>query len=93
MLMVWRPHPCLTDPRDQRLHDVSDEEVVHRHVPGAPVLGEVPAVPPLKVELAVPEGQQLGRDVERVVEDGHEAQQPVDGARQRQFEELLSRRW
>lgn len=54
---------------DERVDDVALEELVDRHVPQPPVLPQVPAVPPVLVELAVAESQQLRDDVEVVVED------------------------
>lgn len=54
---------------DERVDHVPLEKLVDRHVPQPPVLAQVPAVPPVLVELAVAESQQLRDDVQVVVEN------------------------
>ena len=59
---------------------------MNRQVPVLPELGEVRRVPPVLVEVAVGELEQLAGDVEHGVEDEVAAQQPQDMVWHRQPE-------
>ena len=59
---------------------------MNRQVPVLPELGEVGRVPPVLVEVAVGELEQLAGDVEHGVEDEVAAQQPQDMVWHRQPE-------
>ena len=55
---------------------MSQTPAMNRQVPVLPELGEVGRVPPVLVEVAVGELEQLAGDVEHRVEDEVAAQQP-----------------
>ncbi len=80
---------------EKGLGDVTDEEVVDGHVPGAPELAEVATVPPVLVELSVAESQDLSHEVEIVVENVYEADQPGKADWEGELYQLMSsrRRW
>ena len=66
---------------DHGVVDVSNEPVVNRDVPQAPVLAQISAVPPLFVELAVGEVGQLSGNVEEKLESRKEQHDPSHAAR------------
>ena len=65
---------------------MSQTPAMNRQVPVLPELGEVGRVPPVLVEVAVGELEQLAGDVEHGVEDEVAAQQPQDMVWHRQPE-------
>lgn len=89
MLTRFLLTPWLGNAREEGVGEVAEEELVHGHVPEAPVLREVLAVPPVLVELAVAEAQQLAGDVVEVVEERDEPGDPDDDEGQGEAEQLL----
>ncbi len=53
------------------------EEEMDRQIPRFPVLFEVAAVPPVHIEVAVPELDYLWNDVQEEVEEGVEPHDPA----------------
>lgn len=56
--------------------NVSQQEVMNRHVPFLPVLTKVVCIPPVAVESAVGKLRELSPKVEVCVEDQVEVSQP-----------------
>mmetsp|Transcript_17018 Transcript_17018/g.35975 ORF Transcript_17018/g.35975 Transcript_17018/m.35975 type:complete len:348 (+) Transcript_17018:170-1213(+) len=69
--------------------DVGHHPRVHRKVPRAPEEAHRGRVPPVAVELPVPEAHKLGQDVEVEVEDAVEAEYPHDEVGHRDLEQPL----
>ena len=74
---------------DQRRIDMPPHEIIDRLVPRPPVSSDARAVPPLAVELAIPEHHDLGQGVEDGLEDGEEACEPDDQGDGREFHEAF----
>eukprot|EP00292_Cryptomonas_paramecium_P007603 CAMPEP_0113705062 /NCGR_PEP_ID=MMETSP0038_2-20120614/26906_1 /TAXON_ID=2898 /ORGANISM="Cryptomonas paramecium" /LENGTH=341 /DNA_ID=CAMNT_0000629993 /DNA_START=471 /DNA_END=1497 /DNA_ORIENTATION=- /assembly_acc=CAM_ASM_000170 len=62
---------------------------VDREVPAAPEVAHRGGVPPITVELAIPEADDLSQNVEVEVEDAVEAQHPHDEVGYRDLEQAL----
>ena len=65
----------------QRLVDVSEAKVVHWNVPILPKLRDRLAVPPVAVELSIPESEYLGQNVEIRVKKRIKHHQPYEMVR------------
>lgn len=65
----------------QGVVDVSDEEIVDGEVPFAPVLTQIPCVPPVWIESTVSEASQLTPQIQVRMEERVEENQPDIGGR------------
>jgi hypothetical protein len=70
----------------RRRVDVAQQPRVHRQIPLAPIVAERRRVPPVAVELAVAKAQQLGEQIEIVVKEDQEEEQPHVEVRHRELE-------
>ena len=73
--------------QSQRVINVLQESVVYWQVPKTPILGEVPAIPPVHVELPVSESENFCKNVESCVEGHVEKKYPTKTERSRKLDE------
>ena len=80
----WAPAPS----DEWRVH-MSLHEQIDRSVPRSPVCSKTRAVPPIGIELTVPESHDLGQRVQQRLEEGEESSEPDDQRDRRQLHDAL----
>ena len=92
MLTRFLLTPWLGNAREEGVGEVAEEELVHGHVPEAPVLREVLAVPPVLVEELVAVAGDFGAEGEDALEGADEEGVEDAGGDEGDSDELVRER-